>query len=634
MFIAKSNSTSNASIADYRQYRNILVGVIRESKKLYIQKELKDANPKKTWNIINELSKGCHSIETIPDKFKTDSGLVEGTENIAEGFNEFFTNIGKKLKECIGQTNENPLNYVPNFIGTPLESFTNTNAEEVIELVENMRNVGGGHDKINTRIFKATFKSIIDKIVHFMNICLQTNTFPAMLKRAVVKPIYKAGDKQNFSNYRPISLLPVISKLLEKLIYVRVIEHLVSNSVLNERQFGFRKGKSTYMPLLLLEEKITQAFEENNIVCGLYLDLRKAFDTVNTEILLDKISRYGIKHNAFNMLKSYLTDRTQCVEINRMRSGFLHIEMGVPQGSILGPLLFILYINDFPHICDNMTTYLYADDTAIFMEGRNEHELQNSLNRLMPKIAEWFIANQLSLNTDKTYYQVYSNKKIPITLSLQLSRSDIKRVKTVKYLGMFIDDDMKWNTHINKLYTVLCRNVGMINRLKYFLNTSHLLLLYNSLFLSHVNYCCFIFCNTYSSHISKIEKLQKRLVRLIDGQSRLAHSTPIFKKLKLLKLRDIAKHQMVLLMHRKLQNNLPHLIDQLFITAQPSRNSRNVKHFIEAFTTKLYKTYTVSWAAPRIWNKVIVPMFPMVQTVPTSKYAVKQISKCYFTNQY
>ena len=160
---------------------------------------------------------------------------------------------------------------------------------------------------------------------------------------------------------------------------------------------------------------------------------------------------------------------------------------------------------------------------------------------------------------------------------------------------MFIDDDMKWNTHINKLYTVLCRNVGMINRLKYFLNTSHLLLLYNSLFLSHVNYCCFIFCNTYSSHISKIEKLQKRLVRLIDGQSRLAHSTPIFKKLKLLKLRDIAKHQMVLLMHRKLQNNLPHLIDQLFITAQPSRNSRNVKHFKEAFTTKLYKTYTVSW---------------------------------------
>ena len=391
---------------------------------------------------------------------------------------------------------------------------------------------------------------------------------------------------------------------------------------------------STYMPLLLLEEKITNAFEANHIVCGLYLDLRKAFDTVNIEILLKKIKCYGIKHSAYDMLKSYLTDRTQCVEIDYVRSRFLRIDMGVPQGSILGPLLFILYINDFPHICDNMTSYLYADDTAIFIEDKNERELQQTLNTLMPKIAVWFMANQLSLNTEKTYYQVYSNKKMPITLSVQLARAEIKRVATVKYLGMFIDDDMKWNTHINKLYTVLCRNVGIINRLKYFLSANHLLLLYNSLFLSHVNYCCFIFCNTYSSHLSKIEKLQKRVVRLVDGQTRLAHSAPIFKKLKILKIKDIANQQMLLLLHRKLQNNLPRLIDQLFIAAQPNRSSRNVKHFAETFTAKLYKTHTVSWAAPRLWNKIMVPMFPLVQTVPTSKYKVRQLSKCYFIEQY
>ena len=155
------------------------------------------------------------------------------------------------------------------------------------------------------------------------------------------------------------------------------------------------------MPLLLLEEKITNAFEANHIVCGLYLDLRKAFDTVNIEILLKKIKCYGIKHSAYDMLKSYLTDRTQCVEIDYVRSRFLRIDMGVPQGSILGPLLFILYINDFPHMCDNMTSYLYADDTAIFIEDKNERELQQTLNTLMPKIAVWFMANQLSLNTEK-----------------------------------------------------------------------------------------------------------------------------------------------------------------------------------------------------------------------------------------
>ena len=145
---------------------------------------------------------------------------------------------------------------------------------------------------------------------------------------------------------------------------------------------------------------------------------------------------------------------------------------------------------------------------------------------------------------------------MPITLSVQLARAEIERVATVKYLGMFIDDDMKWNTHINKLYTVLCRNVGIINRLKYFLSANHLLLLYNSLFLSHVNYCCFIFCNTYSSHLSKIEKLQERVVRLVDGQTRLAHSAPIFKKLKILKIKRYCKPTNAIIAAHKITKQL------------------------------------------------------------------------------
>ena len=197
-----------------------------------------------------------------------------------------------------------------------------------------------------------------------------------------------------------------------------------------------------------------------------------------------------------------------------------------------------------------------------------------------------------------------------------------------------MDDDLKWNSHINKLYTVLCRNVGTISRVRYFLNSSHLLLLYNSLFLSHVNYCCFVFCNTFSSHISKIEKLQKRAVRLVDGRERLAHTAPIFKKLKLLKLNDIGNQQMLMLMHRKIKTDLPRLIDELFASARQSRTTRNAQHFEEPFTSKLYKTHTVSWAAPRICNKIMVSMLPVVRTVPISKHIIKQLSKSYFLNQY
>ena len=497
-----------------------------------------------------------------------------------------------------------------------------------------MHDVGGGHDKINARIFKATYLSIIDEIVHLMNICLQTNTFPRLLKRAVVKPIYKIGDKQKFNNYRPISLLPVISKLLERLIYARLNEHLTANNILNGNQFGFRKGMSTYMPLILMQEKITKALEEGRIVCGLFLDLRKAFDTVNIEVLLNKIDHYGIRKGAHDMLRSYLAERTQCVEVDQVRSSFQPVNTGVPQGSILGPLLFILYINDFPAISDSMDAYLYADDTAIFVEGNTAGEVQKVINELMPKVTDWFIANQLSVNTDKTYYQVYSNKKVPTNILFHLGGANIKRAYTVKYLGVFIDENMKWGTHIDKLYRTLCRNVGMISKAKYFLSSDHLLLLYNSLFLAHVNYCCFIFTSTYPTHISKLEKIQKRAVRLVDGQSRLAHSGPIFKKLKLLKVQDIGKQQMLLLLHRKLQNGLPQPIDRLFSSARPSRSFRNIKHFVEPYSSKLYGQHIVSWVAPRVWNSIMVTMFPLVQTVPSSKYAIKKITKKYFINQY
>ena len=635
LFLLKNTWPTEVNIIKYRRYRNTLAGIIREAKKMYIHNELKEAGPKKTWSILKELTTGTPQSGKLPDTFKTSNGVLEDRRDIAEGFNTFFTGIGNELKSKIRHSNNNPLDYIPTFIGTRLDEFENTDENEVKTIVNDMRSVGGGHDEINTRIFKSTFTAILTEIVHFMNICLQQGVFPASLKRAVIKPIYKAGDKQLFNNYRPISLLPVISKLLEKIIYIRLNRHLNINDILCDNQFGFRSGRSTYMPLVLLQDKITSAFEENSIMCGIYLDLRKAFDTVNIDILLKKLHKYGIVRSAFAMLKSYLHERTQCVQVDHDRSSFLPIQIGVPQGSILGPLLFILYINDFPQVCgQHITTFLYADDTAIFIEGKNDEELQTTLNTLMPKVAEWFITNQLSLNTDKTFYQIYTNKRSEIEVLLQIDGAVINRAKTVKYLGIFIDEDIKWKTHIAKLQTVLSRNVGIISRVKYFLDTKHLLLLYNSLVLSHVNYCCFLYSNTYSTNLNELEKLQKRAVRIVDRQPRLAHTAPIFKKLKLLRLKDIGNQQMILLLHRKLKANLPNLIDQLFETSLPSRSTRSIKHFEELFTYKVYRTHTVSWAGPRLWNSVIGPMFPMVQTVPFSKCIIKRMSKSYFLSQY
>ena len=510
----------------------MLVDIIRKSKRLYIQNELKEATPKKTWSVINELSAGTPHVDKMPDKFKYSNGLVSEPETIAEGFNAFFSSVGEELKSKIKQTPNNPLDYIPNYVGHTLDEFTNTNEEEIIQIVNSMKLVGGGHDEINTKIFKLTFTAILKEIVHLMNLCLHHSTFPTELKKAVIKPIYKAGDKQLFNNYRPISLLPVISKLLEKIIYRQLNHHTVSNAIIAENQFGYRQGMSTYMPLLLLQENITNAFETDKIVAGIFLDLRKAFDTVSIDILLQKVKHYGIRDNAHNLIKSYLTERYQCVQFKNSKSNFLPIKMGVPQGSILGPLLFLIYVNDFPCIIKETATYLYADDTAIFINAKTEQDLQSKLNILLPNVTKWFVANQLSLNTDKTFYQIYSNKRVQVEVSVRLAEAVIKRAKTVRYLGVFIDEELKWKTHIAKLCTILSRNIGTISRVKYFLESKHLCLLYNSLILPHIiiNYCCFLYSSTYSTSIDKIEKLQKRIARIIDKQPRLAATAPIFKK--------------------------------------------------------------------------------------------------------
>ena len=636
LFMQRNKHPTRSNTATYNRYRNMLNNIIREAKRLYVQSELKDANMKKTWSILKEVTKGSCEKPELPKIFHTDDGNCDEPQEIADGFNSFFTSIGKQLKNKMHTSDVDPSSYLPTYTGDNMSTLSPTNEEEIIYIVKNMNLVGGGHDNLNVKLFRSTYTSIITEILHFLNVCLKESTFPRLLKLAVVKPIFKTGSKQHFNNYRPISLLPVMSKLLEKIIYNRLNDHLITNEIINNKQFGFRKGMGTYMPILLIQEKITNAFENNHILCGLYLDIRKAFDTVNIDILLNKIKRYGITNKAYDMISSYLKERTQSVQIGQTRSKTLEIEMGVPQGSILGPLLFILYINDFPHISKEITAYLYADDTAVFIEGTNESSLQNTVDIVMPKISEWFTANQLSINTDKTCYQIYSKRKDKKEIKLSIQSVEIKRTDIVKYLGMFIDENMKWNMHINKLYTVLCRNVGIITKVKYFLSTNHLLLLYNALFASYVNYCCFIYSNSYSSTLSKIQKLQKRLIRIVDGQPKLAHTDPIFKKLKLLKIKDIGAQQMILILHRKICNNLPEEVSQLFQinSSNRSRTSRNVKHFEESFTFKKYKTHTLSWTGPRVWNQIIAPLFSEIQNVPLSKHIIKKISKEYLTSQY
>ena len=630
LFMEKNKHPSKQNRDLYNNYRNVLNDTLRLAKKKYIQEQLEinKTSSKRLWQILNGIVKGQPSNHQLPETFlNTDGDHISDTEEIADSFNNFFISVGENLQQEIPKNTLDPLEYIESESELVFDTMSCTNPTELIEIVKNMKNVGAGIDGINANIFKRTFPAIINEMVHLINICLQSGVFPDAFKIAIVKPIYKAGDKTSFNNYRPISILPYISKILEKIVHLRIMSYILDANILNTKQFGFQKNKSTYMPLLLLQENITKSIETGKLVCGIYLDLKKAFDTVDHSFLTGKLERYGFAGTSLNLIKSYLTNRYQCVDFNGTKSNLKPVQIGVPQGSILGPLLFLLYINDFPNVSKNITFLQYADDTAIFFESDTADNLQLLIESESLHICNWLMANKLTLNTQKTVFQVYKNSAKAPKLSIKLNNVEILEMETVKYLGVYIDSGLKWSAHISHTALTISRNIGIINRVKYFLNKQSLLILYNSLILPYINYCCLVWGFTYQTYVKKIEILQKRIVRIIDSQHRLAHSNPIFKTLNILKARDIARQQLITVMHKKVTGNLPKEIGDFFPLSDVQNITRAVRHFKETFTRKLYRTRTPSWQGPRLWNAKIAPHFSMAEVRNLSKTNIKKHAK-------
>ena len=260
-------------------------------------------------------------------------------------------------------------------------------------------------------IIKSIKESIKTPLAHICNTSFITGVFPYELNIANVIPIFKSGDEMVFSNYRPVSVLPVFSKLFERLMYNRLITFINDNKILYEYQFGFQKGKSTYMAMVMLIEKVTEALDRGECVIGLFLDFSKAFDTVDQKVLLQKLEIYGIQDVSLKWFKDYLANRTQYVTYNTIKSTKENVNCGVPQGSRLGPLLFLLYINDLSLVTEYCFSILFADDTNVFISGKDLEVLCNRLNGELESICEWLCSNKLSLNVSKTYYMVFTPQK-------------------------------------------------------------------------------------------------------------------------------------------------------------------------------------------------------------------------------
>ncbi len=623
------NSKKEKYIIAYRKQRNKVNNMKYHAKEVFysnleevISGSFAD-NKTNYWKILRYLIRQCGSTNCIPPLRKLDTDIkptMFSDVQKAEAMNDYFASISNTLD----------INGPPTYIAKRCQSTLgniHVHIQEVRDIIKSLAiNKASGPDKISHKLLKLTSDSICKPLCILFNISISNNHFPSNWKLAHVMPIYKKGEKSVMSNYRPISLISCVGKLFERVVYKHLSNYFLSNRLLYKYQSGFQAGHSTVHQLVEMYDDVCTALDKREDYCMIFCDISKAFDRVWHAGLLLKLQSYGVTGQLLKWLESYISNRKQSVFVNGVLSNPRCLNAGVPQGSVLGPFLFIVYIND---IADNLNciTRLFADDTSIGVSSADINIIESKLNKNMEQVCKWSKEWLIKFNPDKTETILFSLKRNDTQLKLMYEDIEIKNVSTHKHLGVIFSSDGKWSYHIDSIIKTTSKMICSMRKLKYMLNRNTLSTIYVMYIRPHFEYACEVWDGCPNELCEKLEKLQLEAARIVTGLPTYCSRCYLYYETGWEKLAERRKNRKLSLFYKINSGQVPLYLSKKLPSSDQSRyNLRYSQNVNIPFkrTTLAYQSYFPSTA--RLWNSIPIDT-RSASTVCSFKSKIRQKHK-------
>lgn len=557
-------------------------------------------NEKKWWTLLKQVYRGSSVIESIPPLQKLDEVITDDKDK-ADLFNDFFL----KASSIDDSQAAIPDNAITN-IGPFLEKITVT-YDDVKDQVETLKcNKAYGHDEVSPIFLKEGGQTVVMVLHRLFTLSLEQKQFPSMWKKANVIPLHKKDSMNVVSNYRPVSLLCVASKIFERIIFKYVFNFFRDNFVINDFQSGFQSGRSTTTQLLELCHHFCKAIDNGKEIRVVFLDIRKAFDKVWHKGLMHKLALSGIRGNLLSWFENYLDGRCQRVIINGQSSEWANVNAGVPQGSVLGPLLFLIYINDITACIRHCNTRLFADDTCLFVEVEERRDTANLINSDLMNIERWAKKWLVQFAPEKTKSLIISKKQdANLNPYIYFKDHQVEEVKSHVYLGLLFTHNLSWNAHISNVELKARKKLNMLSPLKYKLDRKSLELLFTSFVSSSIYYGIEVWGGTYDSHLLKLEHIVVDGMRLVTGATNRSNIAKLYEDTGWQSVKEHRDQAIIIMLYKIKTNFAPNYLRDLMPQNQISvHNLRNKKDYIEpSFNTEVFKRSFFPTAI-RLWNLV------------------------------